>query len=779
MGKPKIEDYKAAAGGWGALKYVALNLVKEHVADGKGLRTLLSQNQPDGFDCPGCAWPDREHTSTFEFCENGVKAVAAEATAKRVTADFFETHTVAALLEQSDFALEDHGRLTQPMVYDAATDKYKNISWQGAFELMASHLNALPDPDQAAFYVSGRASNEAAFLFQLFVRQYGTNNFPDCSNMCHEPTSVGLPETVGVGKGTVLLDDFDECDTLLLFGQNPATNHPRMMGELRECAKRGATIVSINPLKERGLQRFADPQSPRDMLTMSSTKISSMFIHPKLGGDFALIKGVVKRVIELDDAAVAQGAERVIDVAFLAEHTNGFEAFAEDARRESWDDLVEESGVAREDIEKLSQVYVRGKAVIATWGMGLTQHKYAVATIQMLSNMMMLRGNIGRPGAGLCPVRGHSNVQGDRTVGIDEKPTPAFLDRLEQVFGFKAPREHGHDVVGSVQAMLRGEVKVFIGLGGNFAMATPDTPRTFDALRSCNLTVHITTKLNRSHLIHGKDALILPTLGRTEIDVQASGPQGVTVEDSMSMVHVSYGINKPASPECMSETAIVAHLAQATMQDRANGPQLPWLWYAEDYARIRDAIEQVYDAFKGYNARIANPGGFHLGVASRERVWKTDSGLAEFIVHPIPKDTPIHQARRKYGERLMTLMTTRSHDQYNTTIYGMDDRYRGVFGQRRVVFANRLDLDMLGLKAGEWVDIISVWEDDVERRADGFLLVEYDIPRGCLGSYYPETNPLVPLESFAEKARTPTSKSIPVLLARAAKVPMIDIEKAA
>ena len=779
MGKPKIEDYKAAAGGWGALKYVALNLVKEHVADGKGLRTLLSQNQPDGFDCPGCAWPDREHTSTFEFCENGVKAVAAEATAKRVTADFFETHTVTSLLEQSDFALEDHGRLTQPMVYDAATDKYKNISWQGAFELMASHLNALPDPDQAAFYVSGRASNEAAFLFQLFVRQYGTNNFPDCSNMCHEPTSVGLPETVGVGKGTVLLDDFDECDTLMLFGQNPATNHPRMMGELRECAKRGATIVSINPLKERGLQRFADPQSPRDMLTMSSTKISSMFIHPKLGGDFALLKGVVKRVIELDDEAVAQGTERVLDVTFLAEHTHGFEAFAEDARRESWDDIVEESGVSREDIEKLSQVYVRGKAVIATWGMGLTQHKHAVATIQMLSNLMMLRGNIGRTGAGLCPVRGHSNVQGDRTVGIDEKPTPAFLDRLEQVFGFKAPREHGHDVVGSVQAMLRGEVKVFIGLGGNFAMATPDTPRTFDALRSCNLTVHITTKLNRSHLIHGKDALILPTLGRTEIDVQASGPQGVTVEDSMSMVHVSYGINKPASPECMSETAIVAHLAQATMKDRNNGPQLPWLWYAEDYSRIRDAIEQVYDAFKGYNTRIANPGGFHLGVASRERIWKTDTGLAQFIVHAIPKDTPIHQARRKYGERLMTLMTTRSHDQYNTTIYGMDDRYRGVFGQRRVVFANRLDLDMLGLKAGEWVDIISVWEDDVERRADGFLLVEYDIPRGCLGSYYPETNPLVPLESFAEKARTPTSKSIPVLLQRAARVPMTDVEKAA
>ncbi|MDR6586476.1 hypothetical protein HBH1_00585 [Herbaspirillum sp. BH-1] len=766
--KPRIEQYNQPAGGWGALKYVALNLVKEHVADGKGLRTLLSQNQPDGFDCPGCAWPDREHTSTFEFCENGVKAVAAEATKKRVTPDFFAQHTVAELMQQSDYELEEHGRLTHPMVYDAATDKYRKIEWSAAFELIGQHLNALPDPNMADFYVSGRASNEAAFLFQLFVRQYGTNNFPDCSNMCHEPTSVGLPVTVGVGKGTVLLEDFDHCDTLLLFGQNPATNHPRMMGELRHASKRGATIVAINPLKERGLERFADPQSKVEMLTMGSTRISSMFIHPKLGGDLALIKGVIKRTIELDDAALAAGTERVIDVAFIEQHTAGFEAFAAQARGESWDDIVEESGVSRDDIEKLAQVYVKGKAVIATWGMGLTQHKHAVATIQLLSNMMMLRGNIGRQGAGLCPVRGHSNVQGDRTVGIDEKPTPAFLDRLEQVFGFKAPRHHGNDTVGSVMAMLEGRTKVFIGLGGNFAMATPDTPRTFEAMRSCNLTVHITTKLNRSHLVHGRDALILPTMGRTEIDMQKSGPQGVTVEDSMSMVHVSYGINKPASEQLMSETSIVAHIAQATMQSRSNGPQIDWLWYAEDYSRIRDAIEKVYDAFKGYNERIANPGGFHLGVASRDRVWKTSTGKANFMVLDIPKDTPIHRARAIHGEKLLTLMTTRSHDQYNTTIYGMDDRYRGVFGQRRVVFINPADLQMLGLKDGEWVDITSVWDDGVERRADGFLLVGYDIPRGCIGSYYPETNPLVPLESFADQARTPTSKSIPVLLARSA-----------
>jgi len=767
-GKAKIETYNNPAGGWGALKYVALNLVKEHVADGKGLRTLLSQNQPDGFDCPGCAWPDREHTSTFEFCENGVKAVAAEATKKRVTHDFFAQHTVAELMEQSDYELEDHGRLTAPMVYDAVSDKYVPIAWDQAFDLIGRHLNALPDPNMADFYVSGRASNEAAFLFQLFVRQYGTNNFPDCSNMCHEPTSVGLPVTVGVGKGTVLLDDFDLCDTLLLFGQNPATNHPRMMGELREASKRGVAIVAINPLKERGLERFADPQSKIEMLTMGSTQISSMFIHPTLGGDLALIKGVIKRTIELDDEALLKGTERVLDVKFIEEHTSGFEEFAADARAESWTDIIGESGVSRENIEKLTQVYVKGKAVIATWGMGLTQHKHAVGTIQLLSNMMMLRGNIGRPGAGLCPVRGHSNVQGDRTVGIDEKPTDAFLDRLEQVFEFKAPRHHGNDTVGSVMAMLEGRTKVFIGLGGNFAMATPDTPRTFDAMRSCNLTVHITTKLNRSHLVHGKDALILPTLGRTEIDMQASGAQGVTVEDSMSMVHVSYGINKPASENCMSETAIVAHIAEATMKHRDNGKKIDWLWYAEDYSRIRNAIEKVYDSFKDYNQRIANPGGFHLGVASRERVWKTSTGKANFVVNAIPLDTPIHRARKMYGEKLMTLMTTRSHDQYNTTIYGMDDRYRGVFGQRRVIFINKQDLDVLGLKDGEWVDVVSVWDDGIERRADGFLLVEYDIPRGCIGSYYPETNPLVPLESFADKARTPTSKSIPVLLHRAA-----------
>ena len=757
--KARIETYTHPAAGWGALKHVAINLLKEKVS-GANYKTLLAQNQAGGFDCPGCAWPDREHASTFEFCENGVKAVAAEATSKRVRPEFFDEFTVAELMEQSDYELEQHGRLTDPMVYDSVSDKYRIISWDDAFALVARHLNGLDDPNEAAFYTSGRASNEAAFLYQLFVRAYGTNNFPDCSNMCHEATSRGLPGTVGIGKGTVTLEDFEYADTLLIFGQNPATNHPRMLGELRDCARRGATIVSINPLRERGLQRFTSPQHPVEMLTMSSTKISSLFIQPKLGGDFALIKAIAKRVVELDDEAMFKGLPPVIDVLFVSRHTVGFAEFAADLRAESWDDLIAESGVARDQIEQLAQVYVKGKKVIATWGMGLTQHKNSVQTIQMLSNLMMMRGNIGRLGAGLCPVRGHSNVQGDRTVGIEERPTEEFLDRLKLVFGFEPPRKHGYDVVATIAAMLERRVKVFVALGGNFSIATPDTPVTWKALRSCDLTVQVTTKLNRSHLVHGKEALILPTLGRTEIDMQRGVPQGVTVEDSMSMVHISFGRNQPASPNLLSEIAIVARMAEATL----GREKIDWMWYADDYARIRDAIEKVFDAFFDYNERVARPGGFHLKVASREREWVTRSGKAQFLVHAIDKDSPLHRARAKYGKQLMTMMTTRAHDQYNTTIYGLDDRYRGVFGMRRVVFANREDLLMLGLKAGDSVDIVSVWDDGVERRVDNFLLVEYDIPRGCLGAYYPETNPLVPLASVADGAGTPTSKSIPVLL---------------
>lgn len=758
--KAVIKPYHHPAAGWGALKQVAAQLALQKIPV-KGVMTLLAQNQPDGFDCPGCAWPDKEHTSTFEFCENGVKAVAAEATAKRVPPAFFAKHTVTELMGWSDFSLENEGRLTHPMRYNPATDKYEAIEWDDAFALIATHLNDLDHPDQAVFYTSGRAGNEAAFLYQLFVREFGTNNFPDCSNLCHESTSIALPATVGIGKGSVTLHDFEHADTILIFGQNPATNHPRMLGELREAAKRGARIVAINPLKERGLERFADPQSPFDMLSFKGSKISDLFIQPTLGGDLALIKGMIKFVIQWDDEALKHGTERVVDVDFIAEHTRHFEAIAEDARQESWDVIVAESGVPLAQIEEIARIYATGDRVISTWGMGLTQHKHGVATIKTLVNLMLLRGNIGKEGAGLCPVRGHSNVQGNRTVGIYEKMPVEFLESLERVFDIKVPRTPGYDAVGAIQAMIDGQAKVFFGLGGNFSIATPDTDRTWAGMRNCDLTAHVTTKLNRSHLVHGKQALILPCLGRTEIDTQASGPQGVTVEDSMSMVHISYGMNKPASPHLLSEPAIVARLAHATLKNS----KTPWLEFIKDYSKIRDMIERTMPvAFKDYNQRIKTPGGFRLPVPSSERIWNTPSGKAEFSVQAIPQHSPIHQAREHYGDRLFVLMTTRSHDQYNTTIYGMDDRYRGVFGQRRVIFMNPQDIARMHLQAGDWVNLVSVWPDGISRRANQFLVVAYDIPPGCLSGYYPETNNLVPLESIADDSRTPTSKSIPVIL---------------
>lgn len=767
MSTPKISPYDRPAGGWGALKNVAIQLVTQGIPL-KGARTLLSANQPSGFDCPGCAWPDREHASTFEFCENGAKAVAAEATKRRVTPEFFAAHSVTDLLALDDYTLEGYGRLTHPMRYDAATDRYRPVAWHDAFALIGEHLRALPDPDQAAFYTSGRTSNEAAFLYQLFVRQFGTNNFPDCSNMCHEPTSVGLPPVVGLGKGTVTLDDFEHADTLLLFGQNPGTNHPRMLGELREAARRGATIVSVNLLHERGLERFADPQSPTEMLSLGGTPISAHYVTPACGGDFAFVKGVVKHVLERDAEARNNGEPALLDDAFLAEHTHGFDAFAADVRAERWDDLERASGVSQAQMCRIADVYLRGERVIATWGMGITQHKHAVATIQMIVNLMLLRGNIGRAGAGLCPVRGHSNVQGDRTVGINEKPSAAFLARLGEVFGFAPPQREGLSVVDTIPAMLAGRIKVFIGMGGNFAMATPDTPRTWEALRQCALTVHIATKLNRSHLVHGRDALILPCLGRTEIDMQGGVAQGVTVEDSMSMVHLSYGINAPASAHLRSEPAIVAGMAQATL-GRAPAGHADWHWYVEDYDRIRDAIAATFDDFADFNRRVRRPGGFRLDVPPAERRWLTPNGRANFTTHPLPDEMPIDSARRHAGARgaeVLQLATIRSHDQYNTTIYGLNDRYRGVFGQRRVVFANLEDLDALGFRAGERVDIVGVWHDGIARRVDDFLLVAYDIPRGCVAAYYPETNALVPLDALADGAGTPTSKSVPVLLER-------------
>ncbi|AVS75409.1 FdhF/YdeP family oxidoreductase [Paracidovorax cattleyae] len=756
MSEQKIEFYKGPAGGWGALNSVKNTLLRQDIPL-KGAKTLLSANQPDGFDCPGCAWPDRNHASTFEFCENGAKAVAAEATARRAGPELFARHTVAGLAAQSDFWLEDQGRLTHPMVYDAASDRYVPIAWDDAFALIARHLNALPDPDQAIFYTSGRASNEAAFLYQLFVREYGTNNFPDCSNMCHEPSGSAMRPQIGVGKGTVTLQDFEQADAIFIFGQNPGTNHPRMLGELREAHKRGAQIVSFNPLRERGLERFADPQSKMEMATLGSTPISTHYFQVRVGGDLAVVKGMMKHLVEAEDR---DGG--VLDHAFIREHTTGIEALLADLRAESWVLIEQESGLSEAQIRAAAEVYRQARSVIACWGMGITQHMHSVATIQMIVNWLLLRGNIGRPGAGPCPVRGHSNVQGDRTMGIWEKPPAALLDRLQEVFGFEPPREPGVDTVEAIQAMLDGKARVFFALGGNFAAATPDTYETWKALQRCDLTVHVTTKLNRSHIVHGREALILPCLGRTEVDMQAGGPQGVTVEDSMSMVHISVGINPPASGHLLSEPAIVARLAAATLGARS---RVPWLWLIEDYARIRDKIEQVFSDFKDFNQRIAVPGGFRLRNTASERIWNTEAHKAVFVAHPVPQDTPVHQARARTRDTVVfTLLTTRSHDQYNTTIYGHDDRYRGVYGQRRVVFIHPEDIRALGMKDGDWVDIQTVWSDGQERRADRFKLVGYDIPRGNLAAYYPETNPLVPLSSVALNAGTPTSKSIPVVL---------------
>jgi molybdopterin-dependent oxidoreductase alpha subunit len=737
--------YDGPAGGWDALLASARALGAQGVL-GKGAQTLLHANQPGGFDCPGCAWPDRNPHSTFEFCENGVKAVAAEATRRRIGAAFFAEHPVSALAARDDRWLEDQGRLTEPLVYEASSDRYRPIGWDAAFALIARHLNAQASPDRALFYTSGRASNEAAFLYQLFVREFGTNNLPDCSNLCHEPSGVAMIEQIGVGKGTVTLADFEQAEAIFVFGQNPGTNHPRMLGELRSAAKRGCRIVAVNPLRERGLERFANPQDAREMLTGGSTPIASHYYTPRIGGDLALVCGMIRCLLDWQ-------AE---DAAFLAEHAVGLSELRAAAATWDWPTLEALSGLPRADIEAAARVYVDSHATIFCWGMGITQHRRSVATIQMLVTLLLLRGNIGRPGAGPCPVRGHSNVQGDRSMGINERPSEAFLDRLGTAFGFAPPRAHGHDVVGAIAAMERGEIDSFFALGGNFAAASPDSARTRAALRRCGLTVHVATKLNRSHLVHGREALILPCLGRTEIDLQETGPQAVTVEDSMSMVHLSTGMNAPASPQLLSEPAIVARLAAATLP----ASRTPWLWLVADYDRIRARIAEVIEGFEDFNQRVRVPGGFHLRNPARERQWHTDGGRARLYLHAPDEPQPSRGA-----EGLLTLMTVRSHDQYNTTVYGLADRYRGIRGERRPLFISAADLARLGFSAGERVDLVSVWHDG-ERVAEDFVLVDYAIPPGNVASYFPETNSLVPLDHHAERARTPASKAIPIRLRR-------------
>ncbi len=756
---PRYKPYKGAAAGWGALISVT-QFWLDSKQPFKNLRALLKTNQNGGFDCPGCAWGDSPEDGRIKFCENGAKAVNWEATKRRVDAKFFAKYTVSQLREQSDYWLEYQGRLTEPMRYDSATDRYVPTSWDDAFSLIAKHLKNLASPNQAEFYTSGRASNEAAFLYQLFVRAFGTNNFPDCSNMCHEASGVALTQSVGIGKGSVTFDDFEHADAIFVLGQNPGTNHPRMLEPLREAVKRGAQVVAVNPLKERGLERFQHPQHALEMLTNGSEPLNTAFFRPALGGDMAMLRGIAKFLLQWEREAVAKGEKPVFDHDFIAEHTDGVDAYLAVLDQTSWESLVEQSGLSLEEIEQAALMYRRAEKVIMCWAMGITQHVHSVATIQEIVNLQLLRGNLGRPGAGLCPVRGHSNVQGDRTMGINDRPPVVLLDNLEKRFQFKVPRDNGHNTVEAINAMVDGQAKVFIALGGNFAQATPDSPRTHQALQNCDLTVQISTKLNRSHLTTGKDALILPCLGRTDIDVQATGPQAITVEDSFSMIHASNGQLEPLSKQMRSEPAIVAGIAKATL---GNHP-VDWDAMIADYSRIRELIADTIPGFQDFNTRVQHPGGFYLGNSAGARQWKTTTGKANFKSNALLADLLPPQVRNSGQTPDLILQTMRSHDQYNTTIYGLDDRYRGVRGQRDVLFVNEADITRLGYKPGQKVDITSLWDDGVERKVVGFTLLAFDIPAGQAAAYYPEANPLVPLQSVGIGSHTPTSKFVAIRL---------------
>ncbi len=731
----------------------SLRIAQQQMGVKRTALTLLRVNQVDGFDCPGCAWPEGQDRGHLEFCENGAKAVAEEATLRRVTREFFAEHSLADLAGKSDYWLGQQGRLTEPMYKAPDADHYRPVGWPEAFRITADALRACA-PDEAVFYTSGRTSNEAAFLYQLMVRRYGTNNLPDCSNMCHESSGSALSETLGVGKGSVSLDDLYKADLIIVVGQNPGTNHPRMLTALERAKRAGAQIVAVNPLPEAGLIRFKNPQTVRGLVG-SGTALADAFLQIRLGGDLALFRALGRLLLEAEDRAPGH----VLDQAFIEQHTHGFDAYAKDVRETSWDDVLEATGLPREQIEALAKRVLAARNIIVCWAMGLTQHKHAVPTIREIVNFLLLRGNVGRPGAGVCPVRGHSNVQGDRTMGIYEKPPAKFLDALAAEFGFEPPREHGYDTVDAIRAMRDGKVKVFFAVGGNFVNATPDTAVTEAAVRNCALTVQVSTKLNRSHAVTGRAALILPTLGRTERDVQEGGEQFVTVEDSMSMVHASRGRLEPASSQLKSEVAIVAGLAGELLGDRVTdgAESIEWSWLAADYDRIRERVERVVPGFADFNRRVREPGGFQLPHGPRDsRTFPTATGKANFTVNALEV--------LRVPEGHLLLQTVRSHDQYNTTIYGLDDRYRGVKQGRRVVFVNPVDLAGLGIADGDRVDLVSVWQDGVERRAADFRVVSYPTARGCAASYFPETNVLVPLDSTAQVSNTPTSKSVVVRL---------------
>ncbi|MBN8848608.1 MULTISPECIES: FdhF/YdeP family oxidoreductase [unclassified Sphingomonas] len=745
---PRFKPYDHPAGGWGAAAATAKVLLEQSVVT-KGSRALLSMNQPGGFKCPSCAFPDADCKKTLEFCENGAKALAHEATKFRVTRDFFAQHTVTELMEKSDYWLEMQGRLTEPMRYDAASDRYVPIGWDAAFALIGKHLRALESPDEAEFYTSGRTPNEAAFLYSIMVRQFGTNNFPDCSNMCHEPTSRGLPPAIGVGKGTVVLEDFEHAEAIFVIGQNTGTNSPRMMTNLVEARKRGVPIVAVNPMPERALIRFTEPQDIVQMATFGSTPIASEFVHIRIGGDLALIKGIMKVMFERE----AQG-EAVLDHAFLAEHTAGMEAVRDEVMALDWRDIVEHAGIEEAQIRRCAEIYIRSKATIICYGMGLTQHQFGSRLLQQVASLLLLRGNYGKPGAGISPIRGHSNVQGDRTVGIDEKPSQKYLDRVRDVFGFEPPREHGHHTVESVEAMIAGTAKVFIGLGGNFVRAIPDTERSYEAMSKLALTVGIATKLNRGHLVHGKDALILPVVARSERIETSHGEQFVTIEDSMSNVTASRGVLAPASPDLKPEVEIVCRMAMAALPES----RIPWESYIHDYGLIRDKIAEVYpEIYEGFSERIKEPRGFHLDIPPRRLVWPTPNGKANFLLLPgLDVNEPIADPA------MLRLATVRSHDQFNTTIYSYNDRYRGVYNDRMVLFMNEEDRIARGIAPRAQVALETISRDGVRRRVEALTVIDYPMSRGAVAGYYPELNPLLPLDYYDRISGTPAAKSIPV-----------------
>ncbi len=741
----RLVEPKDVSGGLQAVVSATRHIVSE-VGLLEGTRTMLKVNQFDGFDCPGCAWPDPDESrSMVEFCENGAKAVAEEATKKRVDTAFFKKYSVAKLSTWSDYELGKSGRLVEPMIIRPGMDRYEPIQWKDAFELIGNQLNQLSSPNEAIFYTSGRTSNEAAFLYQLFVRQYGTNNLPDCSNMCHESSGAALSETVGIGKGSVKLDDFYQAEVIMIMGQNPGTNHPRMLAALQKAKDNGAKIITINPLPEAGLIKFRHPQHPLDMIG-PPTVLTDIFLQVRINADVPLLKAMLKLLLEHENDTPSS----VFDHDFIKNKTESFEDFLADLSGYDLDDLVEQSGVKLSYIKQAVDLIARKKKIIVCWAMGLTQHKNAVDNIREIVNLLLLKGSIGKPGAGTCPVRGHSNVQGDRTVGIWEKLKPAFGAKLKEVFDFDPPKSEGHDVVGAIAAMKEGEAKVFFAMGGNFLSATPDTELTAKALQQCDLTVQVSTKLNRSHLIHGKTALILPCLGRTELDLQNGTPQFVSVENSTGTVHQSLGGKTPASDLLLSEPKIVTEVAKATLGDRS---KVDWDGMVKDYNKIRDAIEKTVPGFEKYNERVRRPGGFYLPNGAREGDFWTSSKRAKFTINQKPHH------KLKSGEFLM--MTIRSHDQYNTTIYGLHDRYRGIYNERRVVLMNAQDMQEIGITAKGKVDLVSVY-DGVERQAQGFIAVEYDIPVGCIATYFPEANALVPYNRYAHTSKTPISKSVVV-----------------